>query len=86
MRAVLQKKISPDALRREVGDIPDFPVLLHRLYDGRLSDRTRSMVAFASRRGLSGGVVCAFLGIQKTTQRKYLRMFEAGGQAALFAR
>src|SRR5215213_2792317 len=37
MRAVLQKEISPDALRREVGDIPDFPVLLHRLYDGRLS-------------------------------------------------
>jgi hypothetical protein len=31
-------------------------------------------------------VVCAFLGIQKTTQRKYLQMFEAGGQAALFAR
>jgi transposase len=86
MRAVLQKEISPDALRREVGDIPDFPVLLHRLYDGRLSDRNRSMVAFASRRGLSGSVVCAFLGIQKTTQRKYLRVFEAGGQAALFAR
>jgi DDE superfamily endonuclease len=86
MRAVLQKEISPDALRREVGDIPDFPGLLHRLYDGRLSDRNRSMVAFASRRGLSGSVVCAFLDIQKTTQRKYLRMFEAGGQAALFAR
>jgi transposase len=86
MRAVLQKEICPDALRREVGDIPDFPVLLHRLYDGRLSDRNRSMVALASRRGLSGGVVCAFLGIQKTTQRKYLQMFEAGGQTALFAR
>jgi hypothetical protein len=86
MRAVLQKEICPDALRREVGGIPDFPVLLHRLYDGRLSDRNRSMVAFASRRGLSGSAVCAFLGIQKTTQRKYLQMFEAGGQAALFAR
>ena len=28
MRAVLQKAISPDALRREVGDVPDFSVLL----------------------------------------------------------
>jgi hypothetical protein len=86
MRAILQKEICPDVLRREVGDIPDFPVLLHRLYDGRLSDRNRSMVILANHHGLSGGVVCAFLGIQKKTQRKYLQMFEAGGQAALFAR
>ena len=86
MRAVLQKEISPDALRREVGNVPDLAALLHRLYEGRLSDRNRSMVVLASRRGLSGGTVCAFLGIDKKTRRKYLRMFEAGGQAALFAR
>src|SRR3954454_22230987 len=59
--------------------------LLHRLYEGRLSDRNRSMVVLASRRGLSGGAVCAFLGIDRTTRRKYLQMFEASGQAALFA-
>ena len=47
MRAVLQKEISPDALRREVGDVPDLAALLHRLYDGRLSDRNRSMVVLA---------------------------------------
>ena len=86
MRAVLQKDISPDALRRKVGDVPDLAILLHRLYEGRLSDRNRSMVVFASRRGLSGSAICAFLGIDKKTRRKYLRMFEAGGQAALFAR
>src|SRR5215212_7593010 len=85
MRAVLQK-ISPEALRREIGDIPDFSVLLHHLYEGRLSDRNRSMVILAHHRGLSCGTVCAFLGIDHKTRRKYLQMFEAGGQAALFAR
>ena len=86
MRAVLQKEISRDALRREIGDLPDLEALLHRLYDGRLSDRNRSMVVLASRHGLSSGIVCSFLGINKKTHRKYLRTFENGGQAALFAR
>ncbi len=86
MRAVLQKEITPDALRRDVGDVPDFSILLHRLYDGRLSDRNRSMVVLASRCGLISSTVCAFLSIDHKTHRKYLRMFEAGGQAALFAR
>src|SRR3712207_49226 len=86
MRAVLQKDIGPDALRREVGDVPDFASLLHRLYDGRLSDRNRSMVILASRCGMSRGMVCGFLGIKKRTHRKYLRAFEGGGQAALFPR
>ncbi len=86
MRAVLHKEISPEALRREIGEIPDFSVLLHHLYEGRLSDRNRSMVVLASHRGLSCGTVCAFLGIDHKTHRKYLQMFEAGGQAALFAR
>src|SRR5450759_4971124 len=35
-----------------IGDVPDLSTLLHRLYDGRLSDCNRSMVVLASRRGL----------------------------------
>ena len=86
MRAVLQMDISPDALRRDAGDVPDLGALLHHLYDGRLSDRNRSVVVLASRHGLSSGTVCSFLGIDSKTHRKYLRTFEAGGHAALFAR
>ena len=86
MRAVLQKDVSPDALCREIGDVPDFAALLDRLYDGRLSDRNRSMAVLASRRGISSGTVCAFLGIDKQTYCKYLRTIENGGHAALFAR
>src|SRR6516225_10014925 len=55
MRAVLQKQISPEALRQQIGDIRDIAALLDRLYDGRLSDRNRSMVVLASSRGLHGG-------------------------------
>ena len=86
MSAVLQKKISSDALGHEIGDVPDIVALLDRLYGGRLSDRNRSMVVLASRRGLSSGTVCDFLGIDKHTHRKYLRTFMNGGHAALFAR
>jgi hypothetical protein len=86
MRAVLQKEIGLDALRLDVGDVPDLSVLLDRLYEGRLSDRNRSMVVLANRRGMSGSVVRAFLGIHKKPHREYLHKFATGGQAALFAR
>ena len=44
------------------------------------------MVVLANCRGLSSGLVCHFLGIDKQTHRKYLRTFKNGGHAALFAR
>ena len=65
MRAVLQKGISDEELRREVGDLPELAPLLQRLYDGRLSDRNRSMVVLAKQRGLGKRVVCAFLSIER---------------------
>jgi hypothetical protein len=60
--------------------------LLHRLYNGRLSDRNRSMAVLASRRGLSGRKISAFLGIDPKPCGKYLRAFKRGGAAALFER
>ena len=86
MRAILQKEISPNTLCREIGDVPDMAALLDCLYDGRLSDRNRSMAILASRRGLSRGTVCRFLGINKTTYGKYLRTFKNSGHGGLFAR
>jgi transposase len=86
MRVVLQKEISDEELSRELGDLPELGCLLQRLYEGRLSDRNRSMVVLANRRGVSRSVICAFLGIDKKTCRKYLLLFEQGGAAPLFAR
>jgi hypothetical protein len=78
MRSVLQKGISDDALRREMGDLPNLNRLLRRLYEGRLSDRNRSMVVLADRRGLSSRMICRFLDIDNKSCRKYLRRFERG--------
>jgi len=86
MLALLQKGIDADALRQEIGDVPDLATLLHRLYNGRLSDRNRSMVVLASRRGFSGRKISAFLGIDPKPCGKYLRAFKRGGAAALFER
>src|ERR1019366_5521214 len=44
MRALLQKDLTLSEIRRDTGDIPDVASLLDRLYEGRLSDRNRSMV------------------------------------------
>ena len=86
MRSVLQKEINYDALRREIGDLPDLKPLLRRLYEGRLSDRNRSLVVLASYRGLSHNKICSFLNIDNKTCRKYLQKFERGGDTELFAR
>jgi transposase len=86
MRALLQKDISDETLRREVGDLPELAPLLQRLYEGRLSHRNRSMAVLATHRGLGKSVVCPFLGIDEKTYRRYLRLFEQGGAAALFGR
>jgi transposase len=86
MRAVLQRDISLHLLHHEIGNVPGVETLLQRLYDGRLSDRNRSMVILANRRGLGGRYVCGFLGIDRKTYRKCLRTFNNGGCDALFTR
>src|SRR5260370_23659219 len=55
------------------------------MYEGRLSDRNRSMVVVASRRGRSSRMICSFLDIDNKSCRKYLQSFERGGYTELFA-
>jgi transposase len=86
MRSLLQKEIDAEALCHEIGDVSDIGILLHHLYNGRLSDRNRSAVVLAGCHGLSQRMVCCVLGIDPRSCSKYLRTFERGGAAALFAR
>jgi transposase len=86
MRSLLQNELGADALCHEIGDVPDIGILLHHLYNGRLSDRNRSAVVLAGRYGLSQRMICRVLGIDLRSCSKYLRTFERGGAAALFAR
>ncbi len=85
MRSVLQRQIALSTLRPILGELPGLGELLRRLYEGRLTERNRSMVILANRRGLTCRVTCSFLGIDRHTYRKYLRTFEHGGVSALFA-
>jgi hypothetical protein len=85
MRSVLQNQIAMNALRHQLGELPELRELLRCLYEGRLTERNRSMVILANRRGLTCSVTCSFLGIDRHTYRKYLRTFENAGVSALFA-
>ena len=85
MRSVLQKQIALSELRHQTGDPPELVQLLRRLYDGRLTDRNRSMVILANRHGLTSSVTCSFLGIDRHTCRGYLRRFGHAGVSGLFA-
>ena len=62
-----KKEIGTEQLHRETGSLPDLARVLQGLYDGRLSDRNRSMVILANHHGLSREVICSFLGICKLT-------------------
>jgi hypothetical protein len=85
MRALLQKDISLDTLRRDVGEVPDMTALLDRIYDGRLSDRNRSMAVLGRLRGLSSDSVRSFLGIAKKTHRSYLCLLKSRKRRASVA-
>ena len=86
MRSVLQNQIALSALKHQIGDPPELGELRRRLYDGRLTDRNRSMVILANRHGLSSSVTFSFLGISRHAYRNYLRTFKRTGVPGLFAR
>lgn len=86
MLSLLQQKADGDELKRHMGDLPGLEILLHRLYNGRLSDRNRSLAILAHRRGLTIVTICAFLRISTSTYSGYKRIFAKGGTDALFAK
>jgi transposase len=86
MRSLLQQEYDAETLYRDLGDVPEMGILLHHLYNGSLSNRNRSAVVLADQRGLSQRMICRVLAIDPRSCRKYLRTFEHGGAAALFAR
>ena len=85
MRSVLQKQIKMEGLRGQVGELPEFGELIVRLYEGRLTERNRSMVVLANRRGIGTWLTCSFLGVDLRTARRYLRNFGTSGVSGLFA-
>jgi transposase len=64
---------------------PDLQILLKRLKRGHSGDRRRSIAILASRKGLQTGVICSALNLTRQTFGRYVRLFDEGGAAALFA-
>ena len=86
MLALLQKRIDVEDLERQTDHLPELEIFLGHLYDGRLSDRNKSLAILASRRGLTIETICTFLGISSNTFHSYKKIFLNGGTKSLFAR
>ena len=86
MLALLQKRIDIEELKQQTGNLPELGIFLDRLYNGKLSERNKSLAILAFRRGLKIKTICALLGISTNTYDRYKRVFLIGGAQALFAR
>jgi len=86
MRSVLQNEVEHPRLYDQLGiDLDELGKLTRRLYDGRLSERNKSMVVLAAGHGVRRTAICQFLGIDRKTARRYLAIFWRSGTAGLFA-
>lgn len=63
MLALLQKRIDIEELKHQTGNLPELGIFLNRLYNGKLSERNKSLAILASRRGLKILTICALLGM-----------------------
>jgi transposase len=85
MLALLQRRIDIDVLKQQTANLPELGIFLNRLYNGKLSERNKSLAILAFRRGLKTQTICALLGISTNTYISYKRIFLTGGAQALFA-
>jgi transposase len=85
IQGVLRREVSLGELREEFGDLPEFPDIVHHLYESRLTYRTRAMVVLAHLRGISDHTVAAALKVNRYTVRRTRKIFREDGPAGLFA-
>jgi transposase len=83
--AMLHKDVNAEELPRSIIGHPDLKILLERLKRGRLGDRRRSIAVLGNRSGLPSGSICSAFNLSRQTYRRYVRLFDEGGAAALFA-
>ena len=85
MLAVLQGALPYATLVRQLGSLPGMEDLLTCLKEGRRSERNRALAVLARLKGIGRASVCAFLHINRTTFRKYCKLYREGGAALLLA-
>jgi transposase len=78
--ATLHSDGNAEELSRSIIGSPDQQILLQRLKRGQLGDRRRSIAILASRKGLQTGAIRSALNLNRQTYRRYVRLFDEGGQ------
>jgi transposase len=63
-----------------------FRLIRKRSRECKLADRNKALAVIASHQGISSCIIYRFLGIDLKSLRRYLRLFDEGGTAALFSR
>ena len=86
MHEVMQGLLPTDSISLGARDPDEISELLRRIKERRLADRNKALAVIASRQGISPCIICRFLGIDRKSLRRYLRLFDEGGTAALFSR
>src|SRR5215212_2937913 len=86
MHEVMQGQLPVDSISFGGCDPDEIGELLRRVRECKLADRNKALAVIASHQGISSCIVYRFLGIDLKTLRRYLRLFDEGGTAALFSR
>jgi len=86
MHEVMQGLLPVDGISFGGCDPDEIGELLRRIRECKLAGRNKALAVIASHQGISSHIIYRFLGIDLKTLRRYLRLFDEGGTAALFSR
>ena len=86
MHHVLQGSLSRETIEHDVSEVEGIEQLLNRIYRGGLSERNRALCVLAEARGIPRTTIYMFLGISRTTGRRYLEAYKTNGINGLFRR
>jgi DNA-binding CsgD family transcriptional regulator len=86
MHDVMQGLLPNTSINLEVCNTEEIAELLRRVRECRLAGRNKALAVIASRRGISPSIICRFLGVDRQSLRRYVKIFNEGGTAALFSR
>src|SRR3954467_10939624 len=86
MHEVMQGLLPVDGISFGGCNPDEIGELLRRIRECKLANRNKALAVIASHQGISSCIIYRFLGIDLKSLRRYLRLFDEGGTAALFSR
>jgi len=86
LHSIMQGLLSKAQIVSATGEMDELDELIRRIHECRLPERNKAVAILAVRCHIPSRAVCEFLGINRTSYRKYCMTFERGGATALFTR